>query len=255
MDVLDRFFAFDALHALSQGLLIPTVVCLVLLVAYAVYTLGSLVVEVFVERRHYRVALPQMIAEIDAASYEDLDEVVARSGLLDTQRGRLQELISYLYLPEDARTEVAKRLLADEDIVYQKTIGRTMLMSKVAPMFGLMCTLIPLGPGIVALGAGDTETLSSSLLVAFDGTVAGLVVAIVCLAVSTLRRRWYDDYLVSMESAFNTLLEKAGAMHDRGYDFGAKPDPRPVCGQGAKRVRDGRVDVTVSDGPCGEGGR
>lgn len=214
MNFLDRFFATDALHMLSQGLLIPTVVCLVLLAAYAAYTLGSLVVEVAVERRRYRVALPQLIADLNTASYEQLDGVIAASGLLDSQRTALQELVSYTYLPEDALTEVAKRLLADESGRYQKALSLTDSAVKVAPLLGLMGTLIPLGPGIVALSSGDLETLSSSLLVAFDTTVAGLAVAVVCFLVTKVRRRWYTDYLVSVEGAMNTILEKAEFLRE-----------------------------------------
>jgi hypothetical protein len=69
------------------------------------------------------------------------------------------------------------------------------------------------------MGQGDTQTLSSSLLVAFDGTVAGLLTAVVCMTASRLRKRWYADYLVSLEAAMNTLLEKASLMHAQGYEF------------------------------------
>ena len=34
------------------------------------------------------------------------------------------------------------------------------MIAKLGPMFGLLGPLIPLGPGIVALGQGDTVTLS-----------------------------------------------------------------------------------------------
>ena len=219
MNFLNQFFANDALHVLSQGLLIPTVVCLVLLAAYAVYTIGSLVVEIAVERRRYKVALPQLIADLDAASYDQLPDAIARSGLLDTQKQGLQELVSYMYLPEDALTEVAKRLLADESSRYQRALSLGEAAVKIGPMLGLMGTLIPLGPGIVALGSGDLETLSSSLLVAFDTTVAGLAVAVVCFLVTRVRRRWYADYLVSIEGAMNTILEKAEMLHAQGFSF------------------------------------
>lgn len=55
-------------------------------------------------------------------------------------------------------------------------------------MLGLLGTLIPLGPGIIALGQGDTQTLSTSLLTAFDTTIAGLCAAAVCLVVTTLQQ-------------------------------------------------------------------
>lgn len=53
------------------------------------------------------------------------------------------------------------------------------MIAKLGPMFGLLGTLIPLGPGIVALGQGDTVTLSESMNVAFDTTIAGVISAAV----------------------------------------------------------------------------
>ena len=86
-------------------------------------------------------------------------------------------------------------------------------------MFGLMGTLIPLGPGIVALGNGDTATLAASIGVAFNTTVAGLIVAAVCIIISKLRRNWYDDYIVALETAMTTLIEKIeDDEYEAGYD-------------------------------------
>ena len=76
-------------------------------------------------------------------------------------------------------------------------------------MFGLMGTLIPLGPGLIALGQGDTMTLSDSLIIAFDTTVAGLITAAVCYVIAKIRRRWYDDYMVSLETLMDAVLEEA----------------------------------------------
>ena len=74
-------------------------------------------------------------------------------------------------------------------------------------MFGLMATLIPLGPGLIALGQGDTKTLADSLLIAFDATVTGLAAAGVAYAISQLRKRWYEDYLAGLEALMESLLE------------------------------------------------
>lgn len=219
MDVIQSLYLTEFMHVVASDLLIPVVVLLLALILYALYSLGSLVVEVFVERRRYRAAIPELLARLVAADPGQLGEVVESSGLLRDQKDDLEELIAYLYLPEEARTEVAKRLLANEDGRYQKILGHTELAAKVAPMLGLMGTLIPLGPGIVALSTGDTETLSAALLVAFDTTIAGLATAVVCFGITRLRRRWYGDYLVSMEAVFNTLLEKGETMHEDGYDF------------------------------------
>jgi len=83
----------------------------------------------------------------------------------------------------------------------------TDLVARLGPMFGLMATLIPLGPGLIALDQGDTKTLSDSLLTAFDATVTGLAAAGVAYAISRLRKRWYEDYLSTLEALIESLLE------------------------------------------------
>lgn len=84
----------------------------------------------------------------------------------------------------------------------------TDLASKLGPMLGLLGTLIPLGPGIIALGQGDTYTLSVSLMTAFDTTVAGLCIAAVCMIVSTIRRRWYAAYMADLETLTSCVCER-----------------------------------------------
>lgn len=64
--------ATTALHAVSQCLSAPTIALLLLFAAFAVYTLGSFVYEIVAERRHYKVALPALIDDVDAASFGEL---------------------------------------------------------------------------------------------------------------------------------------------------------------------------------------
>ena len=74
-------------------------------------------------------------------------------------------------------------------------------------MFGLLGTLIPLGPGLIALGQGDTKTLSESLLIAFDTTVAGLVSGAVAFVITAIRNRWYEKYMVGLETIMECILD------------------------------------------------
>ena len=219
MEVLQSLYLTQTIHTISGVMMVPVAVILLLLVAYAIYTVGGLLVEVFVERKRYSARIPELVAQLEESQPSQLSCVIDESGLLLSQRNDLQELLRYLYLPVDGRTEVAKRLLANERAAWKKTIDKTDVASKAAPMIGLMGTLIPLGPGLVALGAGNVETLSSSMQFAFDTTVAGLAVAVVCMIATRVRRAWYSDYLVSMEAAFNALLEKGQILHDQGYRF------------------------------------
>ena len=80
-------------------------------------------------------------------------------------------------------------------------LERADLLARIPPMLGLMATIIPLGPGLAALGEGDPAKLASAVTVAFDATVLGLVAGIVGLVIGKLRRRWYEETLDAMEAA------------------------------------------------------
>ena len=84
-----------------------------------------------------------------------------------------------------------------------------------------MGTLIPLGPGIVALGQGDVNGLSQSMELAFDATICGLVCAIVALIVSKVRSGWYDEYVRTLESLVGCVVDKADFARKEGVQLPA----------------------------------
>jgi biopolymer transport protein ExbB/TolQ len=204
------------LHLGVSGLLIPVLIVLLALVAFAIFCIASLLAEFFTERRHYKVNMPVIINDVFAADYGAVSDVIAKSALLKHQKRALLIVSNNMGLPADDLFALAKSEISLADDRFRRTVGRTDLISKVAPMFGLMCTLIPLGPGIVAMGSGDTTTLSSSLLTAFDGTVAGLVTAVVALFASRVRKRWYAQYLTALEALMTCVLQKADDAREKG---------------------------------------
>ena len=100
-------------------------------------------------------------------------------------------------------------LIAIESLAL-KRIERADFLARISPMLGLMGTLIPLGPGLAALGSGDISVLTVAMTVAFDTTVLGLLVGIVGFVAARLRRRWYDELLQSLEP-----YAAAGSVADR----------------------------------------
>ncbi|MDR1088541.1 MAG: MotA/TolQ/ExbB proton channel family protein [Coriobacteriales bacterium] len=213
---LFELYIKEIMHIWSQALLAPTIILLLALVIVSLFLIGSVIVEIFTERRHFKVKMPEFLNRLTDASAAETPEVIDGSGLLKRQKRALHTLFDNRGLPEDARTELAKRLLADEEMRFERIVGRTDLISRTAPMLGLMATLIPLGPGIIALGQGDTASLADSLLTAFDATVTGLLTAIVALGVSKLRKYWYEDYMISLEASANTILEKIQNLTESG---------------------------------------
>ncbi len=216
MDLLNQTYFGDILYALVQGLLLPAVIILLALTLYAVWCVGAVVVEWTTERHHYQVVMPEFLDAIHRAAPQDLPYLIADSGLLGSQKEALLTLWDYRNLPVDSHIALAKRLIEETEDRHMRVLQRTQTVAKISPMLGLMGTLIPLGPGLVSLGQGNTLELSTSLLVAFDTTVAGLVVAIVAYVVTKIRQRWYDNYLSALEAATTALLEKVDKMRESG---------------------------------------
>lgn len=209
MDIMvAQTYLSDVLHVISQSLLVPDIALLLLFILYGLFSIGSLITELIVERSHFRVVIPRFLASLMEASEEEVPRAISRSGLLKRQKEALSTVYRYRALPGDALIALVRRLVNEEETRYDKITGRNATAAKVAPMLGLMGTLIPLGPGIQALGTADTQALSTSLLIAFDTTVAGLVTAAVCLVIGKIRGNWYNNYLSALDASMATLLEK-----------------------------------------------
>lgn len=197
----------DMMHAISVGLLAPTVAVLLIFVAFMVVELGSLLVEIFTERRKVKINVPELLDAFQEKDAGGIIDEIENSLLFRRQKAALRELIKHRDLPAVSHQALARRLLASEELHYAKITNRTDLVARLGPMLGLMATLIPLGPGLIALGQGDPKGLADSLLTAFDATVTGLAAAGIAFAISRLRKRWYEDYLSSFEALLESLLE------------------------------------------------
>ena len=201
----EGFRIHDILRAVSGALEVPVIVLLVLFLLAAAALVGWLISESCTERRHLKLALPALMETLRTAS--DREAVVEESGLLRRQKDALLELLRHPDFTDATREALAIELLEREQDRYDSIVKLSELLARLAPMLGLLGTLIPLGPGIIALGQGDTYTLSTSLLTAFDTTIAGLVAAALAIVVSAIRRRWYREYGSVLEALCTEVLE------------------------------------------------
>ena len=195
------------LRTITSSLQIPTIIILLLLIASAVVMIGSIIVEIFTDRMRLKAKIPKVIDDIQGMNRDQLLAYIDRCGLLKRQKRALRELITREDLPDNSREALARELLFEEQNHYEKLTRFTDVIARIAPMFGLMGTLIPLGPGLIGLGQGDTKTLSESLLIAFDTTVAGLVSGAVAFVISAIRKSWYEKYVVGLETIMECILD------------------------------------------------
>jgi biopolymer transport protein ExbB/TolQ len=197
----------DIMGVICNSLLIPVVVILLILAVYTVFYLGSVIFEFFTEHRHFKVFLPKLIDDLQAARNADEVYVVIRdSGLLLRQKKSLIELTNHQNVDPLMLESLAIALSTEEHKRYEDTLAISKNLSRFTPMLGLMGTLIPLAPGLLALGLGDTETLSASLTTAFNTTILGVAIAAIMILVTWVHTKWYSGYRPKFDAAMECVV-------------------------------------------------
>ena len=198
----------NILRAIISNLQTPVVMILLVLMVATVIVAGTFVFEFFVEHRKLKADIPKLIETMNRAKANELTELIDKNKLLPRQKKALHRLIETDEMDGDTREIYASQLLFEEEEHYQKYLRWPQMISKLGPMFGLLGTLVPLGPGLMALGQGDTQALSQSLLTAFDTTAAGVVIAAIALVIAQMRKQWYRRYSQALESMMEVILDK-----------------------------------------------
>jgi len=138
---------------------------------------------------------------------EEMKEKVRQSELPGNQKKDLIKIISNHDIGEKSRRALANKLIEEEELQYASITQKTDTLVRLGPTLGLMGTLIPLGPGLAALGSGDINALAQALIIAFDSTITGLAAGSIGFIISKYRRMWYADELSIMESITESTLE------------------------------------------------
>lgn len=185
---------------------IPVKVVLIAMLIIALIMLGGLIAE-FIQRRYLTVKAASVIDAIKKGD-RDVETIVKTSNLLAKQKRLLLELTIHQNLSKSMKENFAASLLENYSQNLDFVIKKSDLMVKLGPTFGLLGTLIPLGPGIIALAQGDTATLSYSLLAAFDTTVIGLIAGSICTCISLIRKRWYSKDKIMLTLIMEAILEE-----------------------------------------------
>lgn len=183
----------------------PVKVILILLLIISIIMFGGLIAE-FLQRRYLTVKAASVIDAIKKGE-NDILTIIKNSHLLAKQKRLLLELTIHKKLTNEMKENFAKSLLDNYNQNLDFAIKKSDLIIKLGPTFGLLGTLIPLGPGIIALSQGDTATLSYSLLAAFDTTVIGLIAASICTIISLIRRNWYTKDRIMLTLIMEAIVE------------------------------------------------
>ena len=200
----------SSMHAISQSLLIPVMAVLAIFFIYALVNLGILLSEYY-RRRKLNYDVKQLITQfLLVKNHRNSDEIIKiiKTGQLPlSHKEVLITLIESSNQSPEFRESLALKMVEDEGIKSAKRLERTDIIAKISPAVGLMGTLIPLGPGLTALGEGDIQSLANHLLIAFDAAVLGMAAAAIAFTISKIRRRWYEEEISNLETLADTILE------------------------------------------------
>jgi biopolymer transport protein ExbB/TolQ len=75
------------------------------------------------------------------------------------------------------------------------------LLGRVSPLLGLIATMVPLGPALQSVAAGQGQQALAVFSSAFAGVVLALAAAAVGLVTYSIKRRWLMTELVGIRSA------------------------------------------------------
>ena len=198
-----------SLDVISQSLTIPVLVILLVIVIFSIIILGGAISE-YTSRKKVSVGtIRDLIYDINsAASVDALKSVIEGAEIPKSQKKVLLEIASSSSLDKNSREALARKLVEYEEEKIDKTLQKTDIITRVGPTLGLMGTLIPMGPGLAALGAGDINTLASSLTVAFNTTIVGIGSGALCYFIGKVRSGWYDRYLSDLDALIDAVLDK-----------------------------------------------
>ena len=201
-------FITGAMDVIAQSLTIPVLIILLIIVIIIIIFLGGFIAE-YTSRKKVPVGtIRDLIYEINGAeSVDALKNVINSSELPKSQKKVLNEIASSQALDDASREALARKLVEYEEEKTVKSLEKTDIITRIGPTLGLMGTLIPMGPGLAALGAGDINTLASSLTVAFNTTIIGIGSGALAYVISKIRSGWYERYLSDLDALTDAVLD------------------------------------------------
>lgn len=199
----------SALNVVSQSLQIPVIIFLLLFALYAVITVGGLISEYSSRKKVPVKLIKDLIFSISRTEdVSEIENIIKNAQIPKNQKRVLVNIARSGELKKDSREALAEKLIENEEDIIEKKLQTTDIITKIGPTLGLMGTLIPMGPGLAALGSGDVTTLSNAIIVAFDTTVVGIGAGAVAYFVSKVRRRWYEQYLSNLDALSKAVLDR-----------------------------------------------
>ena len=169
-------FIEQIMYQLSDFFLLPVLILLLIAFAYSLYAFGGFAFQAWQRhryRRHFTLAVNSSLGS-------------AISGAI---RG--------YPLVEAAHRQPA--ITQDQlDVAALEELESVRMVSRLAPMLGLIATMVPMGPALKSLADGNVQGISENLIIAFSAVIFGLVTASITFWIASVKKRWLAAELVAL---------------------------------------------------------
>lgn len=156
----------------STLLMTPVLLVIVLLLAYALFAVGRFMSQYMVRKKnalHY------------TRQINDLQGQWLRGYPIHNY---------YVANPNASEDEL--------EIVALKQLENLRVVTRIAPMLGLIATMIPMGPALQALADGNIQSISENLIIAFAAVIWGLVISSITFWPASVKKRWCANELINI---------------------------------------------------------
>ena len=200
------------MFAISNSLLYPVVIVLLGLVAWTLMSSGQFISEYASRNRdlgRLKSGCKDARTKLESGKFIEASSVLLHCGSNDLLKRFIRELSEVIKGSKAVeRGELsceAEKLIQDYEIKVSDELMHARMVTRIGPMLGLMGTLIPLGPALMGLSAGNIHDLAANLMIAFSTTVLGLLVAGVAYCILLVKTKWYLQDLSDMEYVVEVL--------------------------------------------------
>ena len=163
----------QVMYTVSDMLLAPTLILIALLFVYSLVALGRFSALYFLRKK---------------------GAMVYQRNLSSRVREAAQGYLIHNYFIADPEAST------DEMEVYAlKRLENLRVVTRVAPMLGLIATMIPMGPALKSLADGNIQGISENLMIAFSAVILALVTASITYWPASVKKRWFAAELINIE--------------------------------------------------------
>lgn len=194
------------MYPVAGSILWPVLVLEVVALALCAFEAGQFVSEMFQRNRKRTLDGLEdvaLAARADVVAGKPADAVEKLRGMSSNWLHR--QFVSLLGDGSKLSRARLVKVLTETETLATKRLTRTRIWVHLAPIIGLMTTLIPLSPALSALARGDVEKLAAELVLAFSTTVIGLLISGIAFVIATLREQAYLNDISDLEYVLEVM--------------------------------------------------